>query len=229
MTLFVRRRSADTSEDVREVQRKRRRRDRRQRARGLLQGVLALLRPQDVVYDCGANVGDITVQLAATGAQVRAFEPDPLAFDTLRRRVAALPNVNLWQAAVGLHDSPVPLYRAADFDADPASRTCRSTVLPGGNGMSACPAAVVEQVDLIPLLQADIARYGEISFLKLDIEGAEIAMLQALDQQGVLDHVRLTVVETHAGKFPALRDETRALRAQLAERYPPTKVFLDWL
>jgi hypothetical protein len=37
-------------------------------ARGLLQGILSMLREGDVVNDCGANVGDVTAPLAATGA-----------------------------------------------------------------------------------------------------------------------------------------------------------------
>lgn len=40
-------------------------------AQGLLEGICSMLRPSDVVLDCGANVGSVTLRLAATGANVR--------------------------------------------------------------------------------------------------------------------------------------------------------------
>ena len=53
------------------------------------QAVRAGIEGCDVVFDCGANVGDVTAPLAATGATVHAFEPDPFAFGQLSRRTSS--------------------------------------------------------------------------------------------------------------------------------------------
>ena len=67
-----------------------------------------------------------------------------------------------------------------------------------------------------------------LAFLKLDIEGAELALLDRLDRDGLLHHIRLTVAETHEGKFPALRASYKALRDRIAATYPKTRVNLEW-
>ncbi len=87
--------------------RRRARRDaRKAQADGLLMGVVSMLTPRDVVCDCGANVGDVTAQLAASGAHFHAFDPDPYCIDTLKKRFADAPNVTIHEAmeAAGLFD-----------------------------------------------------------------------------------------------------------------------------
>lgn len=44
-----------------------------------------LLRPGDLVIDCGANIGEFSMICAADGAEVIAFEPDPREFAALQR------------------------------------------------------------------------------------------------------------------------------------------------
>lgn len=65
----------------------------------------------DIVIDLGANVGEITQQMAATGATVHAFEPDPETFTHLQNATKELGNVVLHQAAVGGEDGTVTLFR----------------------------------------------------------------------------------------------------------------------
>src|SRR5216117_3530220 len=48
--------------------------------------VLRRLNKNSLVIDCGANTGDITKKFADTGATVHAFEPDPLAYEFLKKR-----------------------------------------------------------------------------------------------------------------------------------------------
>ncbi|MEL6885558.1 MAG: FkbM family methyltransferase [Pseudomonadota bacterium] len=215
-------------ERARLQRRRKRRREMRIRAQGIMQGVVSMLGPRDVVFDCGANVGVITADLAATGAQVHAFEPDPVAFDGLLQRCGSMPNVTLHPVAVGAVPGTAILSRAADFDADPVDRTTRSTVLPGGHAMQTT-GHQVEIIDLLDRIRTVIDTHGELAFLKLDIEGAELDLLEALDRAGLFAHIRLTVAETHPGKFPDLRPRFRALRQHFAATYPQTRVFLDWI
>ena len=121
-----------TQEEQRQARRRARRRQARIRAQGMLQGVVSMLRPDDVVFDCGANVGEVTAQLVASGAQVHAFEPDPLAFAKLSERFVDAANLSLYNLAVATENGRARLHRAEDFDADPEKRTTRSSIVAGG-------------------------------------------------------------------------------------------------
>ncbi|MEP4199088.1 MAG: FkbM family methyltransferase [Aliishimia sp.] len=220
---------APTPIDAKDARRKKRRREARLRAQGILQGVVSMLRPGDVVFDCGANVGEVTAMLAATGATVHAFEPDPLAFARLQDRVGGMLNVHLHAACVGTQNGTVKLARADNFAADPESRTTRSSIIAGGTGMNDDDTFDVPMVDLIALLKICIASQSEVAFVKMDIEGAELDLLEAMHTHALFDDIRLTVAETHQGKFSELRPRFKALRKTFAATYPKTKVFLDWI
>lgn len=217
-----------------ELEKLKRRQERNQRAahaRGLLQGITSMLKPGDIVFDCGANVGDVTAPLAATGAYVHAFEPDPYAFDQLRKRMGGVENVTLYNAAVGVEAGSIQLMRAVNFDDNPKGGSVKSTVVSGGRKIDERDEATIE-VELISLpdkIEAVVAEHGEIAFLKMDIEGAELDLLEHMQAKRLFDHVRLTVAETHEHKFRDLRPRFKALRQAVSTDYPITRVNLDWI
>lgn len=200
-------------------------------ARGLMQGILSMLRPGDVVLDCGANVGAVTGPLAETGATVHAFEPDPFAFEKLSERVAGMNNVVLHNAAVGVAAGKVQLMRAANFDDNPMSGSVKSTIITGGRNIDEADGATiaVTMIALPDLIREIAAKTGELAFLKMDIEGAELDLLEHMQAHGLFDLVRLTVAETHENKFRDLRPRFAALRAAVADTYPVTRFNLDWI
>lgn len=65
--------------------------------------------------------------------------------------------------------------------------------------------------------------------MKLDIEGAELDILETLDREAMFDRIRVLVAETHERKFKDLRPRFRALRQGFAERHDPNRVNLDWI
>ncbi len=203
---------------------------RKARAEGWLAGVAAMLRPGDLAVDCGANVGVVTAVLAETGADVVAFEPDPYAFSRLEARFTDHPRVTLVQAAVGMEEGRVQLMRATNFDDNPAGASVKSTVLDGGRMIDKGQGVEVAMIDLPAFLEAQIAGRGEVAFVKMDIEGAELALLEELDGRGLLGGpVRCLVAETHERKFRALRPRFRRLREDFAAKYPAGRVNLDWI
>jgi FkbM family methyltransferase len=198
------------------------------RAEGLLQGVLSMLRPGDVVVDCGANQGDVTGPLADTGAIVHAFEPDPYNLAKLTERFAGAANVHLHAAAVGVTAGTVRLMRAANWEANPDLASVKSTVVLGGHNIGD-DGIDVPMIAFPAFLQGLISAHGRVAFVKMDIEGAELDLLHALNAQGLLDGVQLTVAETHERKFKNLRPRFAALREEIAAAYPVTRVNLDWI
>lgn len=209
--------------------RRARRNLRKAAAEGYLEGICAMLRPGDLALDCGANMGVVTAQLAATGADVLAFEPDPYAFSQLQARFAAEPRVELVNAALGVSEGTVLLHRAENFEDNPEGASVKSTILPGGRSIAREGGLEVRLADMPALIAELVAARGEIAFVKMDIEGAELDILEALDRRDLLAGIRCLVAETHERKFKELRPRFRALRRHLEDKYPRTKVNLDWI
>lgn len=198
-------------------------------AKGLMQGILSMLEPGDVVIDCGANLGAVSGPLADTGATVHAFEPDPYTFGRLSETLADRPNVVLHNAAVGATSGTLQLMRDANWEKDPDGASVRSTLIEGGRKMDTGSGIDVDVIDFPAFLKALLKKHKKIAFLKMDIEGAELDVLEAMEGQGLFDKITLTVAETHEKKFKHLRPRFAALRATVGAKYPITKVNLDWI
>lgn len=176
---------------------------------------LARLRPGDLVIDLGANVGIYTEKFAATGADVIAFEPDPHAFSLLQKRVGALGNVRLIPAAAGGVADRLKLFRRADFQASPDARTTSSSLFSEKHKMDKDQFVEVDVIDF-PKFLADLGR--DVTLLKMDIEGAEVPLMEALLASPQAARIGLIFIESHervvrslAGRTRALKDRTRAL------------------
>lgn len=219
--------------EIEKIQRKARRREKRRvrdaEALGYMNGVLAMLTPDDLVIDCGANVGLVSEPLAQTGARLHSFEPDPFAFEKLSGTMEAYDNATLHNAAVGVEDGTVRLNRAEDFDSDQMGASVKSSILDGGRAMASDSYVEVKLIDFTSFLKTQIAAHGEIAFLKMDIEGAELDLLEKMHEVGLISPIRCLVVETHENKFPELRPRFRQLREVFGQAYPKNKVNLDWI
>lgn len=214
-----------TKEDLEAFKRRAKRNQRRAWADGYLLGVCAMLQPGDIALDLGANMGVVTAQLAATGARVIAYEPDPFAFGTLQQKFSETPNVTLVNAAVGIGGGVVRLMRADNFADNPEGASVKSTILDGGRRIDAANSIEVPLLDFPNIL----SELGEVAFVKMDIEGAELDILERMHQDGLFAKVRCLVAETHERKFKDLRPRYRALREEIAQHYHPGRVNLDWI
>ena len=199
-----------TSDEIEALIRRQKRNLRKAWAEGYLTAITAMLKPGDLAVDCGANMGVVTQRLAATGADVVAFEPDPFAFKILEQKFVNLPNVTLINAAVGVGSGTVRLMRADNFGDNPEGASVKSTILDGGRRIDAENAV-------------------EVPLIKMDIEGAELDILEKMDAEQLFQNVRCLVAETHERKFKDLRDRYKALRDKVSETYAPGKVNLDWI
>lgn len=218
-----------TPEEIETLIRRQKRNLRKAWAEGYLTAITAMLKPGDLAVDCGANMGVVTERLAATGADVIAFEPDPFAFKTLEQKFENLPNVTLINAAVGVGSGTVRLMRADNFGDNPEGASVKSTILDGGRRIDAENSVEVPLVDFPGWVAEQVKAHGEIAFVKMDIEGAELEILEKMDSEHLFQNVRCLVAETHERKFKELRDRYKALRDKVGETYAPGKVNLDWI
>jgi FkbM family methyltransferase len=149
------------------------------------------LTPADVFWDVGANIGAITLIAAQCAARVVAFEPDPRALASLRRNLEAngVANVDVVPAALGDRDGMAVLHQAEA----------------GNTGMTSLLAdrAVVVGTVSVPVMTADdlVARRPELTphVIKLDVEGAEGAVLAGALRVLESGHVRALVFEDRRG------------------------------
>ncbi len=222
-------RGKSAEEKAQALIRRAKRNQRKAWAEGYLKGICTMLRPGDLAVDCGANMGVVTAVLAATGADVIAFEPDPFAFGHLTTTFADRPNVTLINAAVGVGAGSVRLMRANNFADNPQGASVKSTILDGGRRIDADNSVEVPLVDFPGFVREQVARRGEIAFVKMDIEGAELDILEALDREGLFTNIRGLVAETHERKFKDLRDRYRILRETIVANHPSGKINLDWI
>ncbi len=160
--------------------------------------------------DLGANIGEYTRKMALGTKQVIAFEPDPWAHAELQTNVADLDNVKIENSAAGTSESMVLLYRHARFDEDPTLNSQSSSVISGNSNLSEVGAVEIQQVDFIKYLE-DLNE--DIGLLKMDIEGAEVDLLEALfDRPDILNRIDHIFAETHERLILGYKLRVNALR-----------------
>lgn len=168
--------------------------------------------------DLGANVGNYTRKMASLAKQVIAFEPDPWAYAELRANLADIDNVRVENAAVGTCDRNVFLYRHYQFEKNPTLYSESSSVIATKKDITEEDAFEVQQIDFIRYLE-DLDE--DIGVLKIDIEGAEVDLLESLfDRPDILARIEHIFVETHETRIPAHEPRVNALyeKAQSIER-----------
>lgn len=183
------------------------------------------LGPDDIAIDCGANVGEVTARLAANGATVHAFEPNPIAFEALTSSTAGLDSVILHQCAVSDHDGTARLYLHRKHKRDPLGHSTGSSLSVGKHNLDGDNSIDVPTIDLAGFIEG---LPGRVRILKIDVEGLEVLLINHLIDRGVLDRIDHVFCETHEFKVPGLLAQCRELRLRLASENI-RNVNLDWV
>ncbi|MEO0391123.1 MAG: FkbM family methyltransferase [Pseudomonadota bacterium] len=221
--------TAQHNKKLRQVRRRQGKVIKTARAEGFMDGVCSALRPGDTVIDLGANVGDVSARLLATGASVIAFDPEPWAVEKLRTRFADEAHFTLHNAAVGVTSGTARLNRASDFGDGSVGASVKSTLLDGGRGMSEDSSVEVEVINFVQFLTDLLDQGADIRLIKMDVEGAELDLLEAMDDAGLIPKIHCIVVETHENKFKEMRPRYRKLRERMGAKYAKNHVMLDWI
>ncbi|WP_052273458.1 FkbM family methyltransferase [Flavihumibacter solisilvae] len=138
------------------------------------------------ILDCGANIGMSVVYFKwkYPGSTVIAFEPDDFNYSYLEKNVKSmkLDNVTIKKEAVWIENTTLNFH---------SEGTMASRIEEVNNGDQA-PALQVKAIRLKDLLNR------EVDMLKLDIEGAEYAVVKDIEEK--LINVKRIFLEYH-GKF----------------------------
>jgi lipopolysaccharide transport system ATP-binding protein len=187
--------------------------------------VFEFLKPGDIAIDCGANVGEVTYVMAEKGVKVYAFEPNPFAFEALQKRFKNHTNVVLINKGVWDKPGTLPLYLHKNSDQNPEKYSVSSSLLAHKRNVDQDNYVDVELVDLHEFI---VSLGTQVALLKLDVEGAEVEILNSLIDQKSIFNIRKVLVETHEKQIPELFQPTKELKQKIADQ-GITHVNLNWV
>lgn len=153
--------------------------------------------------------------MAKTGAEVHVFEPDSRNYSVLLKRISSLKsegveNIVLRNAAVAGYDGEAIMYRPGHYDAKSMLGTDGCTILSESRNIGFNVASTVRVVGFARFL-LDLPK--PVKLVKLDIEGAEWGVLEALENRA-FNRFEYMFVETHEWLFPKFQQKTDEMRAR---------------
>lgn len=155
--------------------------------------------PGAKVMDIGANAGILTAYWALHGADVTAYEADPITYGLLTDMLARNNlRVNVINAAVWTHTGEVSYSGHAHHWDDRDGRN-GSIQVPEHDGFTGSLGSEPDMVT-VPCVSLPEAIGDDIwDAVKIDIEGAEFELLLSTEDRVIRDHIRYMHLEFHNG------------------------------
>lgn len=165
-----------------------------------------------IALDVGAYHGDWAARVHEKyRARIYAFEPDPPSVAFLQRRFSAVAEVQCLPFGLGGEDAQLSMLQRGmgstlyEVDAGPGR---------GGDGLEA--RVEVQVRDIVGVL--DELGHADIDIIKLNIEGAEYALLERLIAARRLSQIRVYTIQFHEWHAGAHR-RRRRIQRELAKTH----------
>jgi FkbM family methyltransferase len=170
-----------------------------------------VIQRDDVVIDIGANLGYFTVLLSrwvGPKGHVHAVEPVEVILRVLRRNADHLRNVTIHPYALGPRDAEIQL----------GNQTRQHTgFMASGSNFVLEKAPETEEIDLFPAQmrrpQGLFADFTRLDFMKIDIEGYEVALLPELTAL-IQQHRPMLLIESRYDNRKEIISQLTALGMQ---------------
>lgn len=147
---------------------------------GLKRFYRSLISPGQLVFDIGAHVGSRSRTLIEIGARVVAIEPQPLFADFVEKHLGK-ELAGFERVAVGATQGSVDLFISSRH---PTVTSVSSSFVEAVKQNAAFSHVEWDGRVTVPMVRVDdlIDKYGVPAFIKIDVEGAEAAVLSGLSQ-----------------------------------------------
>ena len=187
------------------------------------------LNSDSLVIDCGANIGDVSSIFNRYGSTVYAFEPTNVTFEILKKRFDSIDNITCYKKAVWTENTNLKFYHHEWSSYNKIHWSNGNSLLKEKKNVNAQDFEVVEAINLSDFVKSITSEKNKnIDLLKMDIEGAEVQVINHLIDTGAINYINILICEVHDRKYEFLRESTNALRNRVIKNNLQNKIFLDW-
>lgn len=181
------------------------------------------LTSNDVVIDCGANIGRVAQIFATTGAKVYAFEPNPHSFWVLKQRMKKYPNVMCIQSAVSIEDGYMQLYMHVNAVENPVKWGEASSLIANKSNVDTENYVDVKTIDFAKFI---VDLNAPVAFIKMDIECYEYTVIRHLIESNVVDNFSLMRIEPH--DCDDIQSDKAWVEGKIEKLNLSNKIRFDW-
>ena len=183
------------------------------------------LNKNSIIIDCGANIGDITSIFARYGATVYSFEPTTGTFELLKTRFSKHKNVKCYNQAVWNKNETLKFYHHEWSKYNKIHWSNGNSLLKKKKNVNENDYEIVEAIDIVEFVKSlDI----NIDLIKIDIEGAEIEVINHIIDSGIITKINKILCEVHDKKYKFLKSDTDKLREKIKKLNLSNKINLEW-
>lgn len=179
-----------------------------------------------VFIDGGCHNGVFADVALASGGICYAFEPNVYLCAFLRNLYKDNPHFILHECAIATENKKAIFYDVFDDVVSQGASVVEFSAEDYANVQN--KGYEVEMIDFCAFVRELVAKHNKVHFIKLDIEGAEFEVLEALIAQDLYKSVEYIMVETHERIFDNPKAKIDALKAQIKTKNI-TNIYLDWI
>ncbi|TQR54474.1 FkbM family methyltransferase [Campylobacter troglodytis] len=176
-----------------------------------------------VFVDAGCHNGVFADLALACGGLCYAFEPNIYLCAFLRNLYKNKADFILHEAAISTQDGKTIFYDESDENAVGQGG---SVVKWDFQGQS--KGYEVRLINFCEFIKSLVAKHGRINLVKIDIEGAEFEVLDAILEQNLHENIEYLMVETHERFFADPASKLSVLKDKIATKNAKN-VYLDWV
>lgn len=186
------------------------------------------LNENSIVIDCGANIGDITSVFSRFGCKVYCFEPTEKTFNVLQKRFKKQLNVKCFKKAVHTKNENLKFYHHELSKQNEIYWSTGNSLLQEKSNVNKDDYEIVECIDFVEFINSLVLKENQIDLIKIDIEGAEVELINYIIDSGSIDNIKQIICEVHDKKYKFLSEKTNLLRQKIIDNNLSDKINLDW-